>query len=394
MPNKKYIHRSIEREIKGRANEFPIIVLTGPRQTGKSTLLKKIFPNHHYVSLDKPLTKKQALDDPETFLENNPSPLIIDEIQYAPSLLPYIKTLVDNKRHLNGSFILTGSQVFALMQGISESLAGRIAIFELLGFSLEEINPHKKSFNVQGCFNLIYQGSFPEVCVHHANLNSFFSSYLQTYLERDIRQIKAIHDLNVFQDFLELLAARTGNLLNLNEISKECGVSTTNIRNWISILETCRMVYLLRSYSKNITKRVIKSPKIYFTDTGLLSYILRYPSSSTLLQGAPSGAFFENMIILEILKYKFNYNKRFELYFYRDSNQNEADVVIDFGYKRTLIEIKKTKTLRQGHWKSLKKISETLNTQEIYLISNYPQEMILDSDIKHLPWWHINKILE
>ena len=392
MPSKKYIHRTIENEILERAKEFPVIALTGPRQTGKSTLLKKVFPHHNYVSLDKPLIKKLAIDDPEMFFENNPSPLIIDEIQYAPGLLPYIKILVDNKRERNGSFIITGSQIFPLMQGISESLAGRVAVYELLGFSLDEIKPKKNVLNMLQCYNLIFHGFFPEICVHHADTNSFFDSYIQTYLERDVRQVKVVHDLNIFQDFLELLAARTGNLLNLNEISKECGVSATTIRNWLSILEVSRMVYLLRPFSKNVSKRVIKSPKLYFTDTGLLSYILRYPSSRTLLQGSASGAFFENFIVMEILKHKFNYNRRFEIYFYRDSNHNEVDIVIDLGYKKILVEIKKTKTPKEGHWKPLSKIADDLKINEIYLISNYPEEMQLSANIKHLPWWSLQKL--
>ncbi len=394
MPNKKYVHRSIEKEICLRASEFPVIAVTGPRQTGKSTLLRKIFPKYHYVTLDNPLDRKLAVEDPATFLENNASPVIVDEIQYAPELLSYIKMFVDCNREKNGAYILTGSQVFPLMHGISESLAGRVALYELLGFSLDELRLKKNSFNMKQCYSLIFQGFFPEICVHGVDVNSFFNSYIQTYLERDVRQVKAVHDINIFQNFLELLAARVGSLLNLNEISKECGASSTSIRSWLSILEASRMVYLLRPFSKNISKRVVKSPKVYFSDTGLLSYILRYPSAETLSKGPAAGAFFENLIIMEIFKHRLNYNKRFEVYFYRDSNHNEVDVVIDFGYKKTLIEIKKTKTPQEGHWKNLNKITLSLKADEMYLISNYHEKMQLDRNVKHLPWWHLNDIFE
>lgn len=392
MLNKKYVHRIIEKELSQRALEFPVVVLTGARQTGKSTLLKKIFSKHKYVSLDNPLDKKLAITDPETFLENNSAPVIIDEIQYAPQLLPYIKIRVDKNRAYNGGYIITGSQMFPLMQGVSESLAGRAVLYELLGFSFSELSLRKNSLSMQGCYKLLFQGFFPEVCVHKADTSSFFNSYVQTYLERDIRQVKAVHDLNVFQDFLELLAVRAGNLLNLNEISKECGASATSMRNWLSILEVSRMVYLLRPFSKNISKRVVKSPKIYFTDTGLLSYILRYPSAEILLSGPSAGVMFENFIVLEILKYKFNYNQRFEIYFYRDSNHQEVDVVIDFGYKKVLVEIKKTATLKERHWKALRKIADYLKVSESYLISNYSEEMYLDEKVKHLPWRQLFKI--
>ncbi|MFP4472395.1 MAG: ATP-binding protein [Candidatus Omnitrophota bacterium] len=393
MVNKRYIHRELEQELLERAGEFPVLVLTGPRQTGKSTLLKRLFHGHQYVSLDDPLIRKQAADDPHVFLENYTPPVLVDEIQYAPQLLPYIKTLVDQDRGKNGAYILTGSQMFPLMQGISESLAGRAALFELLGFSLAELSPVKKMRTVRGCYELIFQGAFPEVCVHHADVDTFYNSYIQTYLERDVRQIRAVHDLNVFQNFLELLAARCGSLLNLNEISKECGVSAATARNWLSILEISRVIYLLRPYHKNISKRVVKSPKVYFTDTGLLSYILRYPDAATLQKGPLSGQVFENFIVMEMLKHKFNYNKRYELYFYRDSNHNEADMIIDMGYKNILVEIKQTKTLQERHWKQAAKIADELDIEERFVVSNCSDNIQLSHRVRNVPWWSIAEVV-
>ena len=228
MAKKRYIHRLIEKNLIARAKEFPIIILTGPRQTGKSTTLQHIFPRHNYVSMDNPLTQSMAVNDPKLFLENNKPPLIIDEIQYTTELLPFLKIQVDKDRKKNGVYILTGSQVFNLMEGISETLAGRVALFELLGFSFEELMKHKLAGKTpEQCFDFIYKGFFPEPCVHNVDLNAFYGSYIQTYLERDIRQIRSVHDLRLFQQFLELLAARVGSLLNLNEIAK--AVSYTHL---------------------------------------------------------------------------------------------------------------------------------------------------------------------
>lgn len=394
MKNKKYIPRALQKDLKARAREFPVVVVTGPRQSGKSTLLTQLFKNHMYVSLDDPLLRRMALEDPEIFLENHPAPLILDEIQYCPGLLPYIKIAVDRNRSLNGQYLLTGSQMFPLMQGVTESLAGRAVIYELLGFSLEEYPNRKTSYTAKSCFQILFEGSYPEVCIHRADPNAFYRSYIQSYLERDIRQIRAVHDLNIYQNFLELLAARCGSLLNINEISKECGVSATTIKNWLSVLETTRIVYQLRPYFKNVSKRVIKSPKIYFTDTGLLAYILKYPTPETLQHGPMAGAFFENYIVLECLKYKMNHDQRFDLFFFRDSNHNEADLVIDRGYEKIVCEAKFTKTPRREHVKTLAKILDVIGASQAYLITASASEMRVDSRVSLLPWWRINRLFQ
>ncbi|MFH1593484.1 MAG: ATP-binding protein [Candidatus Omnitrophota bacterium] len=395
MQKKRYIPRLIEQSLLARAREFPVVVLTGPRQSGKSTTLQHIFPHYNYVSMDDPLTQSLALNDPKLFLENNKPPLIIDEIQYATELLPYLKIHVDKNRGKNGAFILTGSQIFNLMEGISETLAGRAVLFELLGFSFEELLKAKLvKKTAEGCFRFIYKGFFPDPCVHSVELNAFYGSYIQTYLERDIRQIKSVHDLRLFQQFLELLAARVGSLLNLNEIAKECAISHTTAKNWLSLLESTRIIYLLRPYFKNITKRVIKSPKIYFTDTGLLAYILKYPDDKTLRSGPIGGAIFENMLIMEVLKNKFNRSKRFELYFFRDSNHNEVDLLLDFGFKIVLIEAKLTKSLQERHWKMLSRFQNTLKAREVYISSLADDDIAVAGNIRAVPWWGISNILK
>ena len=384
---KRYVHRAVEKELKAAAKEFPVIVLTGPRQTGKSTLLQTLFPNYDYVTLDDPFTRKTAKDDPRFFLSGHER-MIIDELQYLPELLPYIKIAVDKDRSTNGRYLLTGSQCFPLMAGVSESLAGRAALYELLGFSSEEM-PGLLLGDPKSCFAAIFNGFFPEIVVHGVERNRFYSSYLQTYLERDIRQIASVHDLKMFQNFLELLAARAGGLLNLNEIAKEGGVSFTSARRWLSLLESTRIVYLLRPYTKNISRRVIKSPKIYFTDTGLLSFLLRYPDSATLGAGPQAGALFENLVIAELLKYKGNHNSNYELYFYRDSNHNEIDVVLDSGPSIKLLEIKLTSTPRPEHFSTMNKITKLLNRSRGFLLSFTPNKERVSEKVESLPWAEI-----
>ena len=392
MQMKKYIHRSIEKEIIKASGQFPVITLTGPRQTGKSTLLRHLFPNHAYVTLDDPLIRETAENDPKLFLSQNKK-LIIDEIQYVPGLLPYIKMAVDKDRSIHGRFITTGSQHFPLMKGLTESLAGRVALFELLTFSLEESGFSKKTTLPQ-CFKSIFSGFYPEIIAHGVDRVRFYSSYLQTYLERDIRQISSVHDIRVFQNFLELLAARAGALMNLNEISNECGISFTTANRWLSLLESTRIVYLLRPFHNNISKRVVKTPKLYFTDTGLLSYLLRYPDATTLMRGPQSGAFFENLVLMELLKYRLNHNKNFELYFYRDSNHNEIDIVIDQGQSLSFVELKQTLTPKAEHFKTLKKIVPLLSNAKGYLASFSKEQFSVSENASLIHWTDIIKLIQ
>ncbi|MCL5260177.1 MAG: ATP-binding protein [Gammaproteobacteria bacterium] len=387
----KYFHRIIEAELKKALKEFPVVALTGPRQTGKSTLLQNIFKDYFYTTFDDPLTRKTASDDPKTFLSQSPK-MIIDEIQYLPEILPYIKLAVDSSRATNGHYILTGSQFFPLMVGITESLAGRIALYELLGFSYEEM-PKLISIVPKTCFTKIFNGFYPAVVAHNVDPKRFYSSYVQTYIERDIRQIISIQELKTFQNFIELLAARIASLLNLHEIAKECGISFTTAKRWLSLLETSRIIYLLRPYTKNITKRIVKSPKLYFIDTGLLTYLLRYPDADTLLSGPQNGAIFENMIISELLKYKFNHQSNYELYFYRDTNQNEIDVILDYGQSTKLLEIKLTATPREQHFDVLKEMLHLFKEPQGFLVSFNRQTLALASNVTIIPWTKLFELL-
>ncbi len=391
MMNKRYVSRTLESLIRQAMNQFPVVLLTGPRQTGKSTLLSHLFPEYRQVSLDDPLVRGMAMDDPDTFLLNHPPPVVIDEIQYAPQLLTHIKIRVDRHRDQNGQFVLTGSQAFPLMQGASESLAGRVALFELLGLSVQELVDGGEVLP-DNSYEWIFRGSFPDVAIHGVDPFRFNASYISTYLERDLRQMRAVSDLHRFQFFLQLTAARAGNLTNWQEIAKEAGMSGTTVRDWLGLLETSRLVYRLKPYSRNLTKRVVKHPKLYFCDCGLLSHLLRYPGAGILEQGPMSGAFFENFVVMEVLKYQINHGGAFELYFYRDSNHNEVDLVIDFGYRLILVEIKKNRTLRPEQVKGLKKIGAELSAFRLFLVTNHPQKMMLDPEVTHLPWWEIGEI--
>lgn len=381
-----YVPREIEREIDSAARQFPVVVVTGSRQTGKSTLLRHVFSEATYVTLDDPLVLRAAQEDPRTFLSRS-NVMLIDEIQQFPGLLPFIKMAVDADRHVNGRFLLTGSQVFPLMAGLGESLAGRAAVYRLYPFSCAELGdlPDQPS----ACFRRLFDGFYPEVSVHGADRGRFFSSYVQTYLERDIRLLTAVHDLRLFQNVVELLAARIGGLLNMNEIAKEAGVSFSTVQRWLSLLESTGIIVLLRPYSRNVTRRVVKAPKLYFGDTGLAAWLLRYPDAETLRHGPQSGAVFENLVILECLKRKANLNLNAELFFYRDSNRNEVDLLVDFGARLSLVEIKQTATPRAEHFNALGRLLPLFPKASGVVACLSPREEPFTDRLSAIPWHRV-----
>jgi len=384
--NPVYIPRDIEKELLAAARQFPVVAVTGARQTGKSTLLKQLFPKVAYATLDDPFTRQAAQEDPRTFLTQAPR-LVIDEIQHLPDLLPHIKVLVDADRRNAGRFLLTGSQVFPLMAGLGESLAGRAAIYHLQPFSHRELgNP---PLSLDRSFQRIFDGFYPDVAVHGVDRNRFFSSYVQTYLERDIRLMTAVHDLKLFQSLIGLLAARIGNLLNLNELAKEAGISAATVRRWLTLLEATGILYLLRPYSGNVSKRIVKSPKLYFGDTGLAAWLLRYPTAESLRHGPQSGAFFENLVLLECLKHKANFAAAEELFFYRDSNHNEIDLVVASGSATRLIEIKQTATPKAAHFDAIRRMLPLFPHPQAYVALTSPKAEQLAANLTALPWTQI-----
>ncbi len=378
-----YVPRDIEPELRAAARQFPVVVLTGARQTGKSTLLQHLFPNVAYATLDDPFTRQAAQEDPRSFLAQAPR-LVIDEIQHVPDLLPHVKVLVDADRRNAGRFLLTGSQAFPLMAGLGETLAGRAAIFQLLPFSHHELgNP---VVSVDRCFQRIFDGFYPDVVAHGVDRNRFYSSYVQTYLERDIRLMTAVHDLKQFQNLVGLLAARIGNLLNLNELAKEAGISAPTVRRWIALLETAGLIYLLRPYSGNLSKRIVKSPKLYFGDTGLAAWLLRYPTPNSLHHGPQSGAFFENLVLIECLKHKANFGTVGELFFYRDSNHNEIDLVVETGATTHLVEIKQTATPKAAHFDVLRRLQPVFPRSRACVATAAAKEERLSAQLVARPW--------
>jgi len=343
-----YFKRTLESFLKQVDKQFPVLLVTGPRQVGKTTLLRHLGQSARtYASLDDPNVLQLATEEPALFLQRFVPPILLDEIQYAPSLLPYIKMQVDHQR-LPGQFWLTGSQQFHLMQGVSESLAGRIGIVNLLGLSLKEQqqNPQiavpflpietqlknrgkfSPPLTLQEIYRIIWRGSFPEMCLANTDRDLFYSSYVQTYLQRDVRDLAHVGDSQIFLKFLRAAAARTGQLLNMSDIARDCGISPMKARNWVSILETSGIIYLLEPYHNNVTNRLIKTPKLYFLDTGLCAYLTEWSSSQTLEAGAMSGAILETFIFSEILKSYWHNGKRAPLYYYRDKDKKEIDLLI------------------------------------------------------------------
>jgi len=343
--NKKYYPRLIEPVLMSAVKQFPALLLTGVRQSGKSTLLRHLFPEYRYVTLDETGLRVTARQDPDLFLSSYGAPLIVDEIQYAPELLSAIKVRIDRNRDATGQYLLTGSQSFQMMEGVAETLAGRIAVFTLHPFSWSEFCGDMPD-TVHLAQHLV-RGFYPELQVNQElDEELWFSSYVATYIERDVRNIKQISDLAAFRMFITLLAVRAGHLLNLSEVAKECGITQPTARAWLGILESTRLVYLLRPYHRNISKRVVKTPKIYFMDTGLLCYLLGIDSVNRFLKTAEGGHLFENMVVAEAIKRASALKGRTEFWFYRTQSGVEVDLIAERKGNFYAYEIKFTETPR------------------------------------------------
>jgi predicted AAA+ superfamily ATPase len=343
------IKRAIQDKIKQLAEKYPVISVTGPRQSGKTTLIKSMFPDWHYESLEEPDTRLFAINDPRKFLEGEKK-MIIDEIQRAPELFSYIQSKTD-KTNISGQFIISGSQSFLLNQHISQSLAGRVAILNLMPLSLPELMEH--GINVTGYEKLIYQGFYPRLYDRNIEPVDFYPNYIQTYLERDVRLLQNIHDLNIFVRFLKLCAGRTGQLLNLNSLANDCGISPNTAKSWISVLEASYIIFLLQSHQKNFNKRLVKMPRLFFIDTGLASSLLEIQSENQLTTHFLRGALFENFIISEFIKARLNNGLRNNCYFWRDNKGIEIDCIIENGDRLTPVEIKSGNTFNQDFFKNI-----------------------------------------
>lgn len=360
----KFIKRHIEKTIERLSSSYPAVLITGARQTGKTTLLKKITDsqNIQYLTFDDPIEEQSAKNDPKSFLEFHPYPFMFDEIQYIPDLFRYLKIQIDQNRH-NGMYFLTGSQQFKLMETASESLSGRIGIVQLYPLSAREIreDENSESFiptkdfilarnsllkqrdsNVKKTWLSIYTGGYPEVVKGNVLPKDFYANYLKTYIERDIKKLTQVADEMQFLQFISVAAARTGQLVNYSDISKDCGISEVTAKKWLSLLVSSGLVYLLQPYSANIEKRVVKTAKLYFMDTGLAAYLTRWSNPDVMQSGAMAGAFFETYVISEIIKSFSNNGDEPPIYFYRDKDKYEIDLLIEQNNVLYPIEIKKT----------------------------------------------------
>jgi predicted AAA+ superfamily ATPase len=344
-----------------------------------------MFPAHHYVTFDDVSVRFAAKQEPALFVRGLPVPVIIDEVQYAPEILPYIKISVDSER-VNGRFILTGSQVFNLMAGISESLAGRVALFELLPFSLAETGTIP--VNQQDCYRQILRGFYPVPNTQETDIQTFYGNYLSTYIERDVRQIQNVKDLSTFEIFMQILAGRAGGLLNVQQLARDCGISHAAAVSWLSVLEISRIIYLLRPWFRNSAKRLIKSPKLYFIDTGLLAFLLKYRDAETLLAGAASGVVFENMLVIEALKWKLNTHSTADLYFYRDSNSVEIDLIVHDKALFSLYEIKSGANIRAKMASPLASVQ--FEGAKKFLLSFNEGRLPLGNGVQAIPWWQVD----
>jgi predicted AAA+ superfamily ATPase len=401
-----YKDRTLSERFLKASKNFKVILLTGMRQVGKTTFLERIKePNRAVVSLDDARELTMAEKDSSMFFQNHEFPIFIDEIQYAPSLFSKIKILID-KAKLNGLVWMSGSQPFLLMKKVSETLAGRIAILNLLGLSIYErfdLAKHQKPFmpfkkpeeqlkklNITGTFKIIWKGSFPEMVLKDdSEWDLYYSSYVKTYLERDVRQLIKVGDITSFFKFLKSSAARTAQELNIDAIARDVDAAPNTIKSWLSILETSGIIYLMQPYYKNISKRIVKRPKMYFLDTGLAAYLADWKTPEVLQTGAASGAFFETFAVTEIIKSHWHNGLDTSFYYYRDNAKNEVDMLIAQNGKLYPIEIKQTANPSKEMIKSFGNLSEVGEVAYGSIICLTEKPVLLTENANAISIWDI-----
>jgi len=344
------IKRSISKPIKSLLSKYPILAITGPRQSGKTTLLKEVFTDYRYVSLENTDTRAFANEDPLGFLEKYDTRVIFDDVQRSPGLFPYLQTMVDESGQM-GQFILSGSQNFHLLENITQSLAGRVALFKLLPFDISELDA--ESLLPEDWESLIIKGFYPAIYDRKLDPAVFYANYLQTYINRDVASLTNVQDTRRFQNFIRLCAARNGQLLNMSNLANECGISQPTAKSWLSILESSYLVFLLAPYHENFSKRIVKTPKLYFYDTGLAAFLLGLRSAEDFADRTLLGSLFEAMVIGDILKQNYHRYLLKEYWFWRDSVGHEIDLLTLSGGGFDIFEVKSTRTLLPNLFKGL-----------------------------------------
>ncbi len=350
-----WINRKYEKTLLALARQFPSVVITGARQVGKTSLVRRIFTKHAYVSLDLPSVAEQAENSPEAFIGNYPAPLIIDEIQYAPSLLRYLKVKIDMDKK-SGQYILTGSQNFLLMQGVSESLAGRCGVLTMLNLSTEELRKYNPDFDEN---TYLFKGGWPELYVR-TDMDSHFwyVSYLSTYLERDVRNILNVGSLRDFDRFLRAAALRTGQLLSYSELARDIGIAPNTAKQWISVLEASGQIMLLEPYHRNMGKRLVKTPKLYFCDTGLAIFLMGFESWAAAGRSPLAGAIWETHVVMQVRKHFLASGRVLPIWFYRTAYGNEVDLLIERGGRFIAVEVKLTEKPNRADLKGIQALQK------------------------------------
>ncbi|MCX5781366.1 MAG: ATP-binding protein [Elusimicrobia bacterium] len=379
------IKRAIESKCIELAKQYPVITITGPRQSGKTTLARKLFPDKPYINFEDPDNRSRAKDDPRGLLKDLPDGAIFDEIQRVPEIPSYLQGIVDEKKK-KGMFILTGSQQFEVSQTISQSLAGRTALLKLLPLSYHEISEAGKSGGA-GLEEFLLKGFYPQLYKEKIDTLSYYMNYYETYIERDLRQLSQVENLHTFDKFIRMLASRIGQIVNYNSIANDVGVSQPTIRKWLSLLEASYIAFVLPPYFANIGKRLIKTPKIYFYDTGLVSYLLGIENPRALRHHYLRGALFENFVVSEFLKSRFNKGMSSNLLFFRDRTGNEADLVVENALSVDLVEIKSAETYNESLSKGINKVKDMIRkkTRKAYVVYAGEKELSIKG-IDYLPW--------
>ena len=385
----QYLPRNMEEAIVKVSEYYSVICVTGPRQSGKSTLLKHLFPEYVEYSMKDMYVREFALNDPVAFLGQTTEGMFLDEIQKAPVLMEYIQGIIDHDP--NRKFLLTGSSNFEVMKGVSESLAGRAGVFELLPMTLGETLVVHEGIDLS---KLMYEGLYPAVAAGKNTARLFYPSYVKTYIEKDVRDLLKIQDQMQFMRFMKLCAARIGSIFVATDLASEVGVDSKTVTRWLSVLQASYLVTLLPPYYENISKRLVKSPKLYFNDTGLACYLLDIESPKQLDRDKMRGALFENMIVMDVLKHRYNQGLEGGVYFYRDSNQNEVDILLKQEGEITAIEVKSSLTYHPSFEKTLKQITEWVETPVTKKAIVYAGDFEnAQGDIKLLNYKHLTDLL-